>query len=190
MGAELGPFLAEACAGGPIKGPELLWGTDHATLARAADDRNAAEPSAGYRRWSPMGSSNCVCAFVRVGAQLHLAVADCQGGVGCSRVVVGPCIACSLHSGVALAAEILCFAPLSILMKHHSRENQKPSATTAAVQHMQRHTTLVQNGQHTTKEPQEYSARVACNRQIKETTTSPRRKPPLSADTHTHIVWW
>ena len=30
------------------------------------------------------------------------------------RLVVGPCILCSLRSGVALAPEILFFAPLSI----------------------------------------------------------------------------
>ena len=36
--------------------------------------------------------------------------------LGCSRSVVGPCIACSLRSRVA--PEILCFAPLSIVMKH------------------------------------------------------------------------
>ena len=32
-------------------------------------------------------------------------------------LVVGPCIACSLRSGVALAVEILFFAPLSIVTK-------------------------------------------------------------------------
>ena len=37
--------------------------------------------------------------------------------VGSSRLVVGPCILCSLRSGVALAPEILFFAPLSIVMK-------------------------------------------------------------------------
>ena len=37
--------------------------------------------------------------------------------VGCSRSVVGPCIACSLQSPrVAPAPEIRCFAPLSIVM--------------------------------------------------------------------------
>ena len=29
IGAELGPLLAEACAGGTIKGPEQLWGARH-----------------------------------------------------------------------------------------------------------------------------------------------------------------
>ena len=37
--------------------------------------------------------------------------------VGCSRSVVGPCVACSLRSHVAPAPEILCFARLSIVMK-------------------------------------------------------------------------
>ena len=37
--------------------------------------------------------------------------------VGCSRSVVGPCFACSLLSGVALAPEILYFSPLSIVTK-------------------------------------------------------------------------
>ena len=37
--------------------------------------------------------------------------------VGCSTSVVGPCIACSLRSRVVPAPEILCFAPLSIVMK-------------------------------------------------------------------------
>ena len=43
--------------------------------------------------------------------------------VGCSRPVIGPGIAWSLRSGVAPAPEILCFAPLSIVMK---QEPQKP----------------------------------------------------------------
>ena len=34
MGAELGPFLAEACAGGPIYGPELLWGAEHCHIGK------------------------------------------------------------------------------------------------------------------------------------------------------------
>ena len=37
--------------------------------------------------------------------------------VGSSRLVVGSCILCSLHSGVALAPEILFFAPLSTVTK-------------------------------------------------------------------------
>ena len=37
--------------------------------------------------------------------------------VGCRRSVVGPCFACSWRSRVAPAPEILCFAPLSIVMK-------------------------------------------------------------------------
>ena len=37
--------------------------------------------------------------------------------VGRSRLVVGPCISCSLRCGVALAPEILFFAPLSIVTK-------------------------------------------------------------------------
>ena len=42
--------------------------------------------------------------------------------VGRSRLVVGPCIACSLRSGVALAVEILFFAPLSIVKKQDPTE--------------------------------------------------------------------
>ena len=34
-----------------------------------------------------------------------------------SKLLVGPCIACSFRSGVALALEILFFAPLSIVTK-------------------------------------------------------------------------
>ena len=34
MGAELGPFLAEACAGEPIKGPELPWGAGHPHIGK------------------------------------------------------------------------------------------------------------------------------------------------------------
>ena len=37
--------------------------------------------------------------------------------VGSSRLVVGPCILCSLRSGVALAPEIIFFAPLWIVTK-------------------------------------------------------------------------
>ena len=37
--------------------------------------------------------------------------------VGRSRLVVAPCISCSLRSGVALAPEIPFFAPLSIVPK-------------------------------------------------------------------------
>ena len=37
--------------------------------------------------------------------------------VGRSRLVVGPCVACYLRSGVALALEILFFVPLSIVTK-------------------------------------------------------------------------
>ena len=43
---------------------------------------------------------------------------------GRSRLVVGPCIACSLRSGVALALEILFFAPLSIVTKQISGIDQ------------------------------------------------------------------
>ena len=46
--------------------------------------------------------------------------------VGRSRLVVGPCIASSLRSGVALALDILFFAPLSIVTK------QKPLKTKQA----------------------------------------------------------
>ena len=38
--------------------------------------------------------------------------------VGRSRLVVGICVSFSLRSGVALAPEILFFAPLSIVTKH------------------------------------------------------------------------
>ena len=34
IGAELGPLLAEACAGGPIEGPELLWGAGHCHIGK------------------------------------------------------------------------------------------------------------------------------------------------------------
>ena len=37
--------------------------------------------------------------------------------VGCSRLVVGPCIACSWRFRVAPAPEVLCFAPPSIVSK-------------------------------------------------------------------------
>ena len=37
--------------------------------------------------------------------------------VGRSRLVIGTCIACSLRYGVALALEILFFAPLSIVTR-------------------------------------------------------------------------
>ena len=50
--------------------------------------------------------------------------------IGRSRLLVGPCISCSLRSRVAPAPEILCFAPLSIVMRqeplkktHHSSIN-------------------------------------------------------------------
>ena len=41
--------------------------------------------------------------------------------VGCSREVVGACIACSLRSGVALAPEILYFAlvPACLCLPNH-----------------------------------------------------------------------
>ena len=42
--------------------------------------------------------------------------------VGSSRLVVGPCILCSLRSGVALAPEILFFAPLSIVTKQEPQK--------------------------------------------------------------------
>ena len=41
--------------------------------------------------------------------------------VGRSRLVVGPCIACSFRSGVALALEILFFAPLLIVTKQERK---------------------------------------------------------------------
>ena len=34
MGAELGLLLAEACAGGPSKGSELLWGADNCYIGK------------------------------------------------------------------------------------------------------------------------------------------------------------
>ena len=85
---------------------------------------------------------------------------------------------------------------------HHSLENEKPSTTTAAFQHTQRHTTRVQNRPHTRKGVfQEYNARAASNRQIKEipgdicaclTITSlchtPRREPRPPADAHTNEI--
>ena len=68
-----------------------------------------------------------------------------------------------------------------------SQEHQNPSTTTAAVQHSQRHTTSIQSRRHTTKGgPQEYSARAATNRQVKETATDPTREPPPPA--HTQFV--
>ena len=56
--------------------------------------------------------------------------------VGSSRLVVGPCILCSLRSGVALAPEILFFAPLSIVTKQEPQKtkqarNLKASTITA-----------------------------------------------------------
>ena len=45
--------------------------------------------------------------------------------VGCSRVVVGPCIACSLRFGVALAPELLYFAPLSIVTKQEPLKTKR-----------------------------------------------------------------
>ena len=52
--------------------------------------------------------------------------------VGCSRLVVGPCIACSLRSRVAPAPEILCFAPLSIAMKQEPLKTKQARNLTAA----------------------------------------------------------
>ena len=49
-----------------------------------------------------MGSFNCARAFVRVGARLHLAVADCQGGNGDGVGCVGDSIARKLSSFPAL----------------------------------------------------------------------------------------
>ena len=63
MGAELGLLLAKACAGGSIRGPELLWGGEQfATSARAADDRNAAESSAyTYSHYVCGIFASCMC---------------------------------------------------------------------------------------------------------------------------------
>ena len=67
---------------------------------------------------------------------------------GGSRPVVGPCNACSLRSGVALALEILFFAPLSIVMKQeplktcHARKLKPSTFTRMAKQH--RHENLSQ----------------------------------------------
>ena len=47
--------------------------------------------------------------------------------VGCSRSVVGPCIACSLRSRVAPAPDIICFAPLSIVMKQEPQKKKQAS---------------------------------------------------------------
>ena len=60
--------------------------------------------------------------------------------VGC-RSVVGPCIACSLRSRVAPAPEILCFVPLSIVMRQEpqkiklARNLKSPPFTRMAQQH-------------------------------------------------------
>ena len=57
--------------------------------------------------------------------------------VGSSRLVVGPCILCSLRSGVALAPEILFFAPLSIVTKKKPQSivmKQEPRLLLALVQ--------------------------------------------------------
>ena len=43
---------------------------------------------------------------------------------GSSRLVFGPCILCSLRSGVALAPEILFFAPLSIVTKQEPQKTK------------------------------------------------------------------
>ena len=66
---------------------------------------------------------------------------DCRGvfvrrtvaRVGRNRLVVGPCIACSLRSGVALALEILFFAPLSIVTKQETTRCNSTSAETAGI---------------------------------------------------------
>ena len=36
IGTELGPLLAEACAGWPIKGPKLLWGAGHCHIGKGS----------------------------------------------------------------------------------------------------------------------------------------------------------
>ena len=62
---------------------------------------------------------------------VEVAVGHNIARVGCSRSVVGPCIACSLRSGVALAPGILYFAPLSIVTK------QEPATPQRATPHAQ-----------------------------------------------------
>ena len=55
--------------------------------------------------------------------------------------VVGPCVACSLRSRVAPAPEVLCFAPLSIVMKQEPQKTEQaknlksPAFTRMAQQH-------------------------------------------------------
>ena len=45
--------------------------------------------------------------------------------VGFSKSVVGPCIACCSRSRVAPAPEILCFAPLLIVMKQEPQKTKQ-----------------------------------------------------------------
>ena len=52
---------------------------------------------------------------------------------GGSRLVVGPCILCSLRSGVALAPEILFFAPLSIGTKQEPLKTKQASNLKASI---------------------------------------------------------
>ena len=56
--------------------------------------------------------------------------------VGCGRAVVGPCIACSLRSGVELAPEILYFAALSIEAKVPERKRGCTSNESIRTEHM------------------------------------------------------
>ena len=53
--------------------------------------------------------------------------------VGRSRLVVGPCIACSLRSGVALALEILFFVPLLIVTKQEPLKTKKAGNLKASI---------------------------------------------------------
>ena len=68
-----------------------------------------------------------------------MVVGNIVARVGFSRATVGPCIACSLRSGVALAPEILYFVSLSIvtkqeLQKPNQARNLKPSTFTRMAQ--------------------------------------------------------
>ena len=58
-------------------------------------------------------------------ADVEMVVGHNFARVGCSRSVVGPYIACSLRSRVAPAPEILCFAPLSIVMRHEPQAQEQ-----------------------------------------------------------------
>ena len=63
--------------------------------------------------------------------------------VGRSRLVVGPCTACSLRSGVALALVILFFVPLSIVTKQEPQKTKQTrnlkSSTFTGMAHQHHH---------------------------------------------------